>query len=299
MSSLKPIHTEKQNPFLVGLKDIFAGTVAGIGQCFVGHPLDTIKVRLQTSSKYNGMVDCFKTTVKEEGFVGLYKGVQSPLIGMAAMNSVTFLAYGQSKNLFKKDEQDPLTLMQILQCGLITGTAVALVESPVDLFKSQLQTDHGAPGTTKYSGFVDCATKIWKNRGTRGIYQGLSATFLRDIPANAAYFGTYELVKRSIAGPAESVTDLPAWKVLIAGGIGGMMYWATVYPFDVVKSTMQADAINPSERKYHGLMDTFSKIYKAEGTAGFFKGVAPCMIRSFPANAVCFVLYEQARKFTG
>eukprot|EP01114_Cavostelium_apophysatum_P008890 TRINITY_DN2184_c0_g1_i1.p1 TRINITY_DN2184_c0_g1~~TRINITY_DN2184_c0_g1_i1.p1 ORF type:complete len:295 (+),score=42.26 TRINITY_DN2184_c0_g1_i1:158-1042(+) len=289
---------EPQNAFMVAIKDIFAGTVAGIGQCFVGHPLDTIKVRLQTSDKYAGTVDCFKTTVKEEGLLGLYKGVQSPLVGMAALNSVTFLSYGQAKAFLKKDENDQLSISQILGAGLFVGLTVAFVECPVDLFKSQLQTQYGT-GTPKYNGFIDCATKIWRNHGLRGIYQGFSATLLRDIPANAAYFGAYEIARRNMVQPGQDVAQLPAWKVLIAGGIGGMSYWATTFPFDVVKSKIQTDSTNVSERKYHGLGDAFAKIYKAEGANGFWKGITPCMLRSFPANAVCFLLYELTRQYTG
>ena len=32
-----------------------------------GHPLDLIKVRLQTMTRYNSAFDCFKTTLREEG----------------------------------------------------------------------------------------------------------------------------------------------------------------------------------------------------------------------------------------
>lgn len=289
---------EKQSAFMLGVKDMFAGMVGGIGQCVSGHPLDTIKVRLQTSDRYKGTMDCFNTTVKEEGVAGLYKGIQSPLVGMAALNSVLFFTNGQVKSYMKKTEDDPLTIGQIFTAGAIVGLAVSFVEGPVDLFKSQLQTQYGT-GTPKYNGFIDCASKIWRNHGVRGIYQGLSATLIRDIPANAAYFGFYEITRRSFVQPGQNVSDLPAWKVLVAGGVGGMMYWATTYPFDVVKSTMQADSTVVSERKFKGLADTFGKIYKAEGYAGFFKGLAPCMIRSFPANAICFLLYEMTRKYTG
>ena len=39
------------------------------GMCLVaaGHPLDLIKVRLQTMTRYNSAFDCFKTTLREEG----------------------------------------------------------------------------------------------------------------------------------------------------------------------------------------------------------------------------------------
>ena len=56
-----------------------SGTVAGIAVCLVGHPFDTLKVRLQTQpvSKpvYNGLFDCFMKTLKWEGLSGFYKGV--------------------------------------------------------------------------------------------------------------------------------------------------------------------------------------------------------------------------------
>ena len=67
------------------LVDIIAGTCAGINVTIVGHPFDTLKVRLQTQPTdkpvYNGLVDCFKKTIKWEGISGLYKGVQAPLVG--------------------------------------------------------------------------------------------------------------------------------------------------------------------------------------------------------------------------
>jgi len=60
-------------------KNVAAGTVAGIAVCLVGHPFDTLKVRLQTqpidNPIYSGLVDCVYKTLKWEGISGLYKGV--------------------------------------------------------------------------------------------------------------------------------------------------------------------------------------------------------------------------------
>lgn len=61
------------------LKNSASGTVAGIAVCLVGHPFDTLKVRLQTqpvnNPVYKGLLDCFLKTLKWEGIGGLYKGV--------------------------------------------------------------------------------------------------------------------------------------------------------------------------------------------------------------------------------
>lgn len=83
-----------------------AGTFGGIAQTIAGHPLDTVKVRLQTQvtvpgqlPQFAGMVDCFRKTVKGEGFFGLYKGAASPMAGAMAMNAALFFSYGQSKHI--------------------------------------------------------------------------------------------------------------------------------------------------------------------------------------------------------
>jgi len=301
--------SQKQEPSnaVIAIKDFTAGSVGGILQCLSGHPLDTVKVRLQTQPttvplKYNGAMDCIKKTIAEEGMLGLYKGVQSPLIGVALMNSALFFSYGQAQSLIRKDPNQELTIPQLYMCGTVVGIAVTFVESPVDLFKSQMQVQYeagkGGQLTQKYANFTDCAKTIIKNHGIRGMYQGLGSTFLRDIPGNAIYFGVYESVRRAFA-KGEKVDTLPGWKVLMAGGISGTAYWICAFPFDVVKSSIQADSPAPSQRRYHGIIDTFKKVHAADGFRGFWKGFTPCIIRSFPANAVCFFGYEYTRKLIG
>jgi solute carrier family 25 carnitine/acylcarnitine transporter 20/29 len=289
---------QKESSVSIAIKDIVAGSIGGVAQVLSGHPLDTVKVRLQTQSDiYKGTIDCLSKTVREEGFKGLYKGVQSPLVGLAVMNSVMFLAYGQSKSAVQSDPVVPLTISQYWLAGAITGFTISFVEGPIDLFKSQIQVQRA--GESKYNGVLDCARQIVGKHGIRGMYQGLGATFLRDIPSNASYFGFYELSRKLMVKPGQTVTDLPAWKVMSAGGIGGFMYWALTYPTDVVKSTIQTDNIDRTQRKYHGIVDCAKKIYAAEGIKGFYKGATPCLVRSIPANAACFVVYEQARKLLG
>jgi solute carrier family 25 carnitine/acylcarnitine transporter 20/29 len=56
----------------------------------VGHPFDTVKVRLQTTDKshFRGPLDCLLQTVRKEGFAGLYKGASPPLVGWMFMDSM-------------------------------------------------------------------------------------------------------------------------------------------------------------------------------------------------------------------
>jgi hypothetical protein len=58
-------------------KDILSGAASGVAITFVGHPLDTIKTRLQAQSGsrplYSGTWDCARATFQQEGLRGLYK----------------------------------------------------------------------------------------------------------------------------------------------------------------------------------------------------------------------------------
>lgn len=68
----------------------------GIALVYVGQPLDTVKVKMQTfPSMYNGMVDCFTKTFKADGLArGLYAGTVPAIVANVAENSVLFAAYG-------------------------------------------------------------------------------------------------------------------------------------------------------------------------------------------------------------
>lgn len=62
---------------------------------YVGQPLDTVKVKMQTfPDLYRGMVGCFSQTLKRDGVRGLYAGTVPALAANIAENSVLFAAYG-------------------------------------------------------------------------------------------------------------------------------------------------------------------------------------------------------------
>lgn len=70
--------------------------IGGIALVYVGQPLDTVKVKMQTfPSMYKGMVNCFLRTLRTDGIVrGLYAGTIPAIVANVAENSVLFAAYG-------------------------------------------------------------------------------------------------------------------------------------------------------------------------------------------------------------
>ena len=64
------------------VQDIIAGGIAGSAGIFAGHPLDTLKVRLQLPSSKNQGVP--------KGHSGLFRGLAAPLSTAALVNATSF-----------------------------------------------------------------------------------------------------------------------------------------------------------------------------------------------------------------
>lgn len=69
-------------------KGFVAGIFSGMAKLAIGHPFDTIKVRLQTNDAFRGPLECLWKTVGKEGPTALYKGATPPLLGWMIMDSV-------------------------------------------------------------------------------------------------------------------------------------------------------------------------------------------------------------------
>ena len=277
--------------------DIFAGTIAGINVTLVGHPFDTLKVRLQTQPHinpiYNGLIDCFKKTVKWEGFFnGLYIGVQSSLVGQIFFRANMFLAFGEAKRFFSDNGKKPLNYIHYFIVGGIGWGFGSLAECPIDFFKTQMQIQIIKLKTIKdyvpeYTSTSDCFSKIIKMNGLSGAYQGFISNLLRNICGGSVHLGSFEVLRIKFAEKRKcSVQDLPVKFNLIAGSVGGIMFWGLFYPLVVIKSCIQGDSPLKEKRKYNGILDVIRKLYSEGGPPNFYKGFSPCMLRSIPANAV-------------
>ncbi|KAF5292582.1 hypothetical protein FQA39_LY13915 [Lamprigera yunnana] len=256
--------------------DFIAGCIGGCAGIVVGHPLDTVKVHLQTQDasnpKYKGTLHCFRSLLVKDGIRGIYKGISSPLVGVAAINAIVFGVYGNAQ----RHSSDPNSLTTHFFAGSLAGLAQTGICSPMELAKTraQLSGDNISP--------LRCLKNIYKVEGLRGVYRGLSITAAREAPSFSAYFVTYELLTRSRNNQQTSTAMM-----FFAGGMAGCVSWAIVYPVDIVKSRLQMDGIN-GVRKYKNSLDCFHKGLASEGLAFCTRGLIPTLVRAFPTNAACF-----------
>eukprot|EP01130_Rhizamoeba_saxonica_P011035 TRINITY_DN4569_c0_g1_i1.p1 TRINITY_DN4569_c0_g1~~TRINITY_DN4569_c0_g1_i1.p1 ORF type:complete len:214 (+),score=20.64 TRINITY_DN4569_c0_g1_i1:329-970(+) len=169
--------------------------------------------------------------------------------------------------------------------GGLVGIGCTIVGGPVELLKSQLQRSG-----SHYKNTFDLSKAIIRQYGFKALGQGFGTTLLRNTPGDMVIFTVYEMVKYKL-----SKNYGQFWGTLAAGGLGGASFWLTMYPVDVVKSRIQSDHLDPRKRQYKNMRHVFRSIYRTEGMAGFYKGFSICMLRSFPVNALSFVVYERAK----
>lgn len=283
---------------LMSLNDFISGSVAGVVQVLLGQPFDMLKVRMQTRpDQYKSVVDCFTKTLSQEGPFAFYKGTLSPLLGISFCVGIQFGSNELAKNYmarrnFKSSGNPELSVKDYMISGMFAGICNSFVMSPVELIRIKLQVQGNS--SNLYSGTIDCVKKIAGEYGIKGIYQGLSATIFREIPAYAVYFGAYEtLMGRSIRKYKER-KNIPLMNVTVYGAVAGVLLWVTTFPHDVIKSRMQADDIG--SRKYPSIASTIRSIHAQNGISGFFNGIVPCLMRAPLINAATFLTFELVQK---
>ena len=287
-------------------KDLFSGAVGGIAQVLIGQPFDIVKVRLQTTTNYSGALDCASQILKNEGPAAFYKGTLTPLIGIGACVSVQFGAFNYARRAFEAQnaaaqkghidivsaEPVPLSYSQYYLSGAFAGITNTVLSSPIEHIRIRLQTQpHGAGKL--YSGPLDCISKLSKSPSiSRGLYRGTSVTFIREAQAYGAWFTSFEYMMNSDAARNNIArSEIPTWKIALYGGLAGEMLWLTSYPFDVVKSKMQTDGFGAQQR-YSSMRNAFAQIWRAEGMAGFWRGIGPTLLRAMPVSAGTFATVE-------
>uniref|UniRef100_A0A0R3S0T7 Congested-like trachea protein n=1 Tax=Elaeophora elaphi TaxID=1147741 RepID=A0A0R3S0T7_9BILA len=286
-------------------KNFVAGGVGGTFCVAMGHPFDTVKVRLQTMPKlvpgarplYTGAFDCAKQTIVKEGFFALYKGMSSPIIGVIPLFAIYFGSCSFGKWLQQTSPNQEMTFVQNFMSGGLAGVFTTVIMVPGERIKCLLQVVQHAsvasPSSQQYTGPIDVFQKLYKQGGIRSIYRGSMATLLRDVPASGVYLATYEYLKKLFTGNNTS-KNLSPLSTLVAGGLAGIANWSICIPPDVLKSRLQT----ASEGKYpNGIRDVFKEVMREEGPKALFKGFTPVMLRAFPANAACFLGFELALKF--
>ncbi|KAI1714224.1 mitochondrial carrier protein [Ditylenchus destructor] len=269
-----------------------AGSAGGMCKVLVGHPFETVKIRLQTmpislsgeSPLYRGSLDCCRKTVSREGFLALYKGVTVPLAAGMPLSAIYFGGCGLGKMIRHKHAGDKLTFLDNFLIGFFAGGFTSLLGSSAERLRSVLQIQsNNAP---QYTGPIDVVRKLkWS------LFRGTAANIIKGAPSGGIYMSAYDTLKRFFSGVAP-LNSIPSAPILVAGGCAGMAVGAICLPLDIIKSRVQTA---PAGKYPHGVRSAVKELYNIYRIEGInytvrtcYRGIVPVLIRTFPCNAACF-----------
>ncbi|XP_063142756.1 mitochondrial glutamate carrier 2 isoform X4 [Rattus norvegicus] len=114
------------------------------------------------------------------------------------------------------------------------------------------------------------AWELLRTQGLSGLYRGLGATLLRDIPFSIIYFPLFANLNQ--LGVSELTGKASFTHSFVAGCAAGSVSAVAVTPLDVLKTRIQTLKKGLGEDTYRGVTDCARKLWTQEGAAAFMKG---------------------------
>ncbi|KAI0388619.1 carrier protein YMC2 [Xylariaceae sp. FL0594] len=263
-------------------KGFVAGVFSGIAKLAVGHPFDTVKVRLQTTdaSRFSGPLACVVQTVRNEGVRGLYKGASPPLVGWMFMDSLmlgslTIYRRLLAEHVFSppppppplsRPVPDPLIPGELDMlpepepearaghhnhhlpsighgiAGIMAGATVSFIAAPVEHVKARLQIQYSARKSERL--YTGPVDCVRKIYAAHGV-RGVYKGLAATLIFRSFFFfwwSSYDVLSRFLSSRKELGLSAPAVNFW-AGGLSAQVFWLTSYPSDVVKQRVMTDPL--------------------------------------------------------
>jgi solute carrier family 25 oxoglutarate transporter 11 len=274
------------------------GAISGMGAASLCHPLDVIRVRLQTT----GSEGVLQTTLLAYQQRSLYKGIGAAYLRQWTYGSCRMGIYSYLLE-HSKDENgssESIPFSRKLGMGMLSGAIGSFVGTPSELALVRLTNDGKLPLEERknYKGVVDCLRRIaLEEGGIRAWWTGAAPTVCRATALSAVLMGGTSQAKTSLksTGYFETKSGDP-WM----NGIP-LLFCATLVssfganivanPFDVVKSRMQTNG-----HLYRGSLDCLRTSIANEGLVVLSHGFGPAFVKLAPYTVISLTLVDTMTK---
>lgn len=160
--------------------------------------------------------------------------------------------------------------------GGLASAGAACCTHPLDLIKVHFQTASAASSglnnaTVMRPTMWKTTVRIVKADGVLALYNGLTASLLRQLTYSTTRFGMYEVAKQQIAPHGEQI---PLVQRILIAGVSGAAGGLIGTPADMVNVRMQNDIKLPPDqrRNYKNAIDGLIRVHREEGFRSLFNG---------------------------
>jgi solute carrier family 25 aspartate/glutamate transporter 12/13 len=179
--------------------------------------------------------------------------------------------------------------------GSLAGAFGAFMVYPIDLVKTRMQNQRGgAVGQVLYKNSLDCAKKVIKNEGFKGLYSGVLPQLVGVAPEKAIKLTVNDLVRGKFTDKATGQIALP-WEILAGGAAGGCQVVFT-NPLEIVKIRLQVQGEIAKTAEGAAPRRSAMWIVRNLGLMGLYKGASACLLRDVPFSAIYFPTYSHLKR---
>lgn len=158
-----------------------------------------------------------------------------------------------------------------------------------DIVKVRLQT------STKYTGALDAATKIFKEEGPAAFYKGTLTPLVGIGACVSVQFGAFHWARRQLEDSNQDsgyIRQLTYGQYYIAGAAAGIANSPLSGPIEHVRIRLQTQP-HGEGRLYSGPIDCIRKLSAHEGVfKGLYRGQAATILREVTAYGSWFLTFE-------
>lgn len=287
-----------------------AGAAGGILAMTATYPLVFLSTRAanetkESKSTYRAVAD----VLKREGFLGLYSGLNSSLLGIAITNGVYYYFYESSKGVIVRSRSGSkaLSTLESMLAGLIAGSATSVVSNPVWVIQTA-QTVRGmdassaeavAPPPQKRLGVFATAARLLQTGGPTVFFRGLGPALVLVVNPVLQYT-VFEQLKNALVRHRRKAGRVGAlltdWDFFLLGAISKLVATGVTYPYIVVKSRLQAG--HAAAAHYRSALHGLRTIIAEEGVSGIYKGAGPKLLQSTLTAAILFASQRRIYELT-
>lgn len=165
--------------------------------------------------------------------------------------------------------------------GAACASLTHAVLVPLDVVKTRLQVQPG-----HFPSVGAAFTQIAQKEGLRALSVGFTPTLVGYCVQGAAKFGVYELLKEKAAAALghEFVSRNSLLVYLCAAGLAEGVATVFLTPFEAIRIRVLSRQVATGE--YYTMRQKAAKIYRLEGLNGFYKGLAPILLKQVPYTMV-------------
>ncbi|RWS30836.1 mitochondrial dicarboxylate carrier-like protein, partial [Leptotrombidium deliense] len=271
----------------------YFGGLAGSAAAMCTHPLDLLKVHLQTAAVpvSNGTSIVIKTKpslltitvriIRTDGVFALYNGLSASILRQLTYSTTRFGIYETGKKTLlesgdgaNKNKTANISFYQKVLLAVVGGAAGGLVGAPADMVNVRMQNDIKIPVALRrnYKHAVDGLIRVYTHEGFKSLFNGASMATLRAVLMTIGQLSMYDQFKYLLLTKASAyfgdglVTHFTA--SLMAAGVATTL----TQPMDVMKTRMM------SASKATSILNCALQIVRESGPLGFYKGSTSCSI---------------------